>query len=459
MKQFFIAVFWMCVIAALTSQTFRQELLRGLQQQPQQQPQPPPQPPQQQQPPQPVAGPAMQFSWHTPCGGSGCEPYILAQGDITEQTPGAFQQFLTMDDISRPPALGNAKIYLDSPGGSVYAALQLGEMIRKLRIITYVGGPYREAVYPPGQPPDSMSLVEHGRCMSACVYVFAAGRLRIYDADEGVIGIHRFHGPVTDEAQDHAQVVQAGLSAYLEEMGVDRKMLETQAMVAPAEIRPVTREEAHAWQLDNTTAPEGRWELKAIENGTLFLMVGQARPGDKGRAFMAFWRATDQLVGVELRYWPETEASRDTSPLGLQYQQQLDGEYVDGAKALKLYLEAEPMGNLDSPDSDGGGSNGAPGSRYTHDCQTRPGGTYGVKYYYNCQTQFTGTATWTRTDGDGYRASFLIPVSTLQALAVKDKFGIEWEWSHAGREYDPSMVFGTLGLREGIPGLLANQQP
>jgi hypothetical protein len=37
----------------------------------------------------------MRFAWHIPCGGSGCDYYALAEGDITEETPAEFRSFLS----------------------------------------------------------------------------------------------------------------------------------------------------------------------------------------------------------------------------------------------------------------------------------------------------------------------------------------------------------------------------
>jgi hypothetical protein len=170
-----------------------------------------------------AAAAPMQFSL------TGIDHHISASGDITAGTPAAFERF--MDSIR-----GNWQpvVALNSTGGNLLAALELGEAIRKHGLNTYVGGIYRNAQR------DVQNLMEYGECDSACVWVFAGGVRRTLDSEAGTIGVHQF-APAKPEAGDGAvaQYLMVVVGRYLDEMGVNRGVLDVAALTAPETIQPV----------------------------------------------------------------------------------------------------------------------------------------------------------------------------------------------------------------------------
>jgi hypothetical protein len=139
--------------------------------------------------------------------GSRCEPvcqeWIVAQGGITAATPRLFRKVLKALDGRKLPVL------LDSPGGSVEAALEIGRMIRKADLDVAVasikfegctpndkacrlpetdGGMYR------GYP----NLPQSGFCASACPLILAAGRKRIA-SNAAYVGVHQIKTVWTQE--------------------------------------------------------------------------------------------------------------------------------------------------------------------------------------------------------------------------------------------------------------------
>jgi hypothetical protein len=151
------------------------------------------------------------------------DSYIVAQGEITEATPAAFAR------LSVTP--GTA-LYFDSPGGVLGAGLELGRLIRRAGLNTYVA--------PQGNG-----------CYSACVYAFAGGWVRTYDG-RAPLGVHQFRGG--RDTASSAQTALARIAGYLDEMGVDHRLLEAASLVPPERISALPVQVAREWRLDNSQA-------------------------------------------------------------------------------------------------------------------------------------------------------------------------------------------------------------
>jgi hypothetical protein len=109
-------------------------------------------------------------------------------------------------------------IVLNSPGGSVGDALEMGRLIRTKAFTTEVE---KEKI-----------------CVSSCPLVFVGGVKRIAGAN-AIIGVHQVFAPDPAEAARHdtmseAQRVSARCQRYLADMGVDLKMW-VHAMETPKE--------------------------------------------------------------------------------------------------------------------------------------------------------------------------------------------------------------------------------
>lgn len=140
-------------------------------------------------------GPPMQFGI-VRSDAPGCEPicpeWISAEGSIETETPALFKRFLKK--------LGGRKlpIIVNSPGGSVDAALQLGRMIRKNKFDIAVGTT-KFTGCPPGmdfcQPGEGATYFgvasDSGAiCNSACPLMFAGGVRRLAGG-QAYVGVHQ----------------------------------------------------------------------------------------------------------------------------------------------------------------------------------------------------------------------------------------------------------------------------
>jgi ATP-dependent protease ClpP protease subunit len=178
---------------------------------------------------------------------------IHISGPIDEKTVGAFARAAEDSRLSgkgsnigpRPP-----RVILNSLGGSVPAAMDLGEAIRKHGFSIWVNG--------------------QDGCSSACVLVLAAGVRR---SPFGTIGIHR---PYFDHAlfgrlsQEQARAkydqMADGVRDYLARMGMDAGLYAAMLRVPSDEVRILSPQEIRAYGLEGEDPGWAEWtRAKGIE--------------------------------------------------------------------------------------------------------------------------------------------------------------------------------------------------
>jgi hypothetical protein len=124
-----------------------------------------------------------------------CPQWISAEGRITSATPALFKKAIAAMGKARLPVL------IQSGGGEVRAALQIGRMIREHNLDVAVGWTMFRDICKPDQIncklPKEQSGVYHGfafqmrsYCNSACPLILAAGKNR-FVANTNYIGVHQ----------------------------------------------------------------------------------------------------------------------------------------------------------------------------------------------------------------------------------------------------------------------------
>src|SRR5450759_3300273 len=146
------------------------------------------------------------------------------------------------------------EVFLASPGGNVFEALEIGYLIRHLRLST--DAPSR----PPPTERTSGSEIIHPldltnprqyQCTSACFLLYVAGIYREF-IWAGRLGIHHpqiEHKPIgaSENALSIALVeMRNKIKSYLEEMSVPDKYLDLMYSIPPNEIRWITQAEFNA---------------------------------------------------------------------------------------------------------------------------------------------------------------------------------------------------------------------
>lgn len=135
---------------------------------------------------------------------------------------------------SHSKSVGRFLVRLDSPGGSVSAAIQIGHMLRAEQLSVEVSAPRA--------------------CMSACVLIFAGAVHRML-GDHGRLGLHRpfFEVPERDVPADRLRKEYLqGLErvrAYLKEMNVLERLADLMFSVEPENVRYLDRRSATAYGL------------------------------------------------------------------------------------------------------------------------------------------------------------------------------------------------------------------
>jgi len=137
----------------------------------------------------------------------------------------------------------HAVVYLNSPGGSLVTAMQLGRVLREHAFDTRVGTRTTDA-----------ARATAGTCHSACPFILAGGVQRSMETGSA-IGLHRAENrvPVRDEGA-FQHVVATQVVDYLAEMGVCAEVANIMVATAHDQIRDLTVDEALQLNLLN----EGR---------------------------------------------------------------------------------------------------------------------------------------------------------------------------------------------------------
>jgi hypothetical protein len=167
---------------------------------------------------------------------------IYASGVIVATTPQSLEQLLSTSDV--PPG---STLVLNSPGGNLFAGLEMAQIIRRARLHTSV---YARSHGTTGS--------RSATCASACVYAFLGGVHRTV-ADGPRIGLHQFS---TDEeipdAISAAQSLVSVLSEEVRRLGGSPMIVETASRIPPGDILWLTPSQLNAWSV--VTAPGTRFD-------------------------------------------------------------------------------------------------------------------------------------------------------------------------------------------------------
>ena len=126
-----------------------------------------------------------------------------------------------------------AVVILNSPGGSLVTAMQLGRVLREHAFDTRVGKRTANA-----------AQATAGTCHSACPFVLAGGVERSLETGSA-IGLHRAENRVPVRDEDAFQhVVQTQVVEYLAEMDVHAEVANIMGAVPHDQIRDLTVDEA-----------------------------------------------------------------------------------------------------------------------------------------------------------------------------------------------------------------------
>jgi hypothetical protein len=207
--------------------------------------------------------------------------WFVADGEITAETPKEFRRFLSSDGVKRGARL---EVYLNSPGGNLIGAMQLGEIIREFGFGTRVAQTVRKGpAFRTGEQPETDAP---GHCYSACAFAFLGGKWRI--ADGGSIGVHQsyFKEALTEPnaprftARDFSaqQLIEGLVLEYVVRMGVDPKFLTYASSTAPTDLYVFTPDEMNQFGITWNDLEYTDWMLAARGDG--LVAISKTRNGE-----------------------------------------------------------------------------------------------------------------------------------------------------------------------------------
>jgi len=157
---------------------------------------------------------------------------VFLNGNITSHDVYAAKVMENLLMRGRQTIAGNT-VSLASSGGEVDAAMELGRLLRKLRLFTLV---------PSGE-----------QCMSSCVFAFMGGDRRMV---EGRIGIHRPYFSSTREVRDRRLVyrqLQKKLQNYIDELDFPLSLYEAMMAVPAESVNMLTPAALKEFYLEGTS--------------------------------------------------------------------------------------------------------------------------------------------------------------------------------------------------------------
>jgi len=149
---------------------------------------------------------------------------------------------------------GKIAVGLNSPGGNLFAGMQLGRIVRARGASTHII--------------DHRTL-RAGTCYSACAMTFLGGVHRFND-NGGRYGVHRASLLVGPAGQlDLGPELSSAIGSYIREMGVDSRLLDLCMKAGRDEMYVLSPREARDLGVVNDGRQPPEWSISAFPGGSL----------------------------------------------------------------------------------------------------------------------------------------------------------------------------------------------
>ena len=187
-----------------------------------------------------------------PAGGAE-EVRVFLSGPITREDLDSAAVLMNLLKSGKQKIAGNT-LWLASNGGDIDTGMELGRMLRRAGVYTFVG--------------------MNDQCLSACVFAFMGGERR---GVAGRLGIHRPFFPFTQESPDRParfRHLQKTLKDYVEEMDFPASLYEAVMLVPPETMQILTAADLKRFYLEGIS-PSSEDLADAAAARRLDLTMGQ----------------------------------------------------------------------------------------------------------------------------------------------------------------------------------------
>lgn len=208
------------------------------------------------------SGPAQALQYSQGYSGGNCSTcsWIAADGEIMEGDAQSLLDYIEANEIDYQKL-----IIINSPGGNVAAAIELGNLVRQRRMRIMVAKTIDYEAEGAGR---TFQSYKGGLCASACVFVLMGGEVREI-AEDSMVGVHQF-APDMDELGSIAsttsstQSILAMLQAYAAGMGVNPVVLALASSTSPEDMLWLEQQQMERLNLvtSRNYKSEAEWELR-----------------------------------------------------------------------------------------------------------------------------------------------------------------------------------------------------
>ncbi|CAN1561882.1 COG3904 Predicted periplasmic protein [Rhabdaerophilaceae bacterium] len=194
------------------------------------------------------------------CSASNCPRAMVAEGEISDETPARFSRFLRKE--MAVPGL-HALVFLNSPGGNVESALTLGKLLHDAGASAVIGRPVVGVQSGKNKARQGQSLglsVVPGQCASACVYTLMGAKRRVVP-DGARLGVHRMSARVSLHAPEGGGSSQGRIFAgdaeirtlrdYVSRVGGSQDLISLAESTPHDRLRLLSSDEIRRFRLGN----------------------------------------------------------------------------------------------------------------------------------------------------------------------------------------------------------------
>lgn len=183
--------------------------------------------------------------------------FIFLDGVIDSEAPKRFEQYITQNHIP-----DRSIVYLNSPGGSLIAGLELGRLFRKYGLSTDVG---RKS------PTSNRRFdIAAGECYSACSYAYLGGQFR-YLTEGSHYGVHQFRSTGQEPASEgDTQTASAAIVEYVRSMDVDPELFGLSVSAGPNGMFEIDKPTLERLNVVNNGRTRPIWSIQSAA-GKLYL--------------------------------------------------------------------------------------------------------------------------------------------------------------------------------------------